>query len=99
MLYLGWSPAQRLRLLRMSAGETPETANGCIRCGSTIDADGWCEDVTCPFNDCRQTDPRGFAGFPDVDPHPDSDGYIIKPSDAEAVFPGVKWAYSPKRGD
>lgn len=36
----------------------------CKRCGSNIDQLGNCEDETCPFSDCQQSDPQGWIGHP-----------------------------------
>jgi len=40
--------------------------HSCARCGSNV-TNGRCEDVTCPFSDCDQSDPRGWAGHPEMD--------------------------------
>ena len=59
---------------RMTRSFYPSTA--CVRCGSVLDADMRCCDLTCPFSDYDQDDPRGWTGHPEapvpdaVAPHP-----------------------------
>lgn len=53
--------------------EISETSDGeqveqeCKRCGSELNIDGFCEDETCPFNDCGQSDDAGWEGHPESD--------------------------------
>lgn len=35
----------------------------CVRCNGEVVKDR-CADVTCPFSDCSQSDPRGWTGHP-----------------------------------
>jgi hypothetical protein len=41
-----------------------EAPGNCCRCDSPL-KDGICTDVTCPFSDCQQSDPKGWIGHPD----------------------------------
>lgn len=47
---------------RMTRSFYPNTA--CVRCGSELGSDMLCRDLTCPFSDVPQYDPRGWAGHP-----------------------------------
>ena len=72
-----WSDAYRLEGLCVTRtpdgrdyppGEYPPIDGPhCRRCGTDIKS-GRCSDVTCPFSDYPQDDPRGWAGHPEHDP-------------------------------
>jgi len=40
----------------------------CVRCDTPLTPEGCCNDETCPFSDCQQDDPRGWAGHPEPPP-------------------------------
>lgn len=48
----------------MASAPVAEVARACVRCGSDV-VDDRCSDVTCPFSDVPQTDPRGWDGHPE----------------------------------
>lgn len=63
----GASWADLYKLVSIEVLERPEQHQGtCARCGTDL-TDGRCGDVTCPFSDYDQNDPRGWAGHPDYD--------------------------------
>jgi hypothetical protein len=48
--------------------KTSEATPECRRCGTVLNDQGRCADVTCPFHDCEQNDQKGWEGFPEVKP-------------------------------
>ena len=47
----------------MPANAAPKT---CTRCDTELGEEGLCQDVTCPFSDCLQSDPAGWTGHPEA---------------------------------
>jgi uncharacterized CHY-type Zn-finger protein len=50
-----------------------KTAVVCGRCGSQLDSQGYCKDLTCPFNDHLQSCNAGWNGHSERDPNPNDD--------------------------
>ena len=60
----------------------------CERCGSAIDAEGFCEDATCPFSDHIQTCKIGWINHCETLQEAESEGeHRFVGEDSECEFP------------
>ena len=57
-------PYDRIEAHVAQAPAEVEGTMDCQRCGSEV-KDDRCQDQTCPFSDCDQTNPQGWAGHPE----------------------------------
>jgi hypothetical protein len=55
-----------------------KTGVSCKRCGSRINTQGYCSDLTCPFSDHKQPCDAGWNGHAEKDPNPNDDTAPIR---------------------